>query len=102
MAYSISDRYPYSEPVPIAGNNSTEYGRINYIRNSVKATVDAYDGDMHFYIADKSDPLIKTWSEIFPGLFSPLEKMPPVMKDHLRYPKGLFGVSRARSTGPIT
>ncbi len=91
-AYSISDRYPYSEPVPIAGNNSTEYGRINYIRNSVKATVDAYDGDMHFYIADKSDPLIKTWSEIFPGLFSPLEKMPPVMKDHLRYPKGLFSV----------
>ena len=91
-AYSISDRYPYSEPVSIAGNNSTEYGRINYIRNSVKATVDAYDGDMHFYIADKTDPLIKTWSDIFPGLFSPLEKMPPVMKDHLRYPKGLFGV----------
>lgn len=91
-AYTISDRYPYSEPVNIMGRNSTEFKNINYIRNSVKATVDAYDGNMHFYIADDTDPLIKTWADIFPGLFSSLEEMPPVMKDHLRYPKGLFEV----------
>lgn len=90
-AYTTSDRYPYSEPVSISGNDSQSF-RINYIRNSVKATVDAYNGEMHFYIADKSDPLIRTWSGIFPNLFSPMNEMSPEMKEHLRYPKGLFEI----------
>jgi hypothetical protein len=91
-AYTISDRYPYSEPVAISGSDSSEFRRINYVRNSVKATVDAYDGDMHFYIADESDPLIQTWSAIFPGLFSSMGEMPADMREHLRYPQGLFEV----------
>ena len=89
-AYTVTDRYPYSEPVSISG--STEFRKINYIRNSVKATVDAYDGSMAFYITDQDDPLIKTWSSIFEDLFRPMSEMPEIMKPHLRYPKGLFEI----------
>ncbi len=80
-AYTISDHYPYSEPT-----NS----ELNYIRNSVKVVIDAYNGNMTFFIADSSDPLIQTYDAIFPGLFAPMEEMSEELQQHLRYPEDLF------------
>lgn len=82
-AYTITDKYPYSQPF----NNN-----FNYIRNSVKIVTDAYNGTTKFYISDDSDPIIKTYSKIFPDLFEPLEKMPEGLKGHIRYPAYLFNV----------
>jgi uncharacterized membrane protein (UPF0182 family) len=79
-AYTTTDRYPYSQP---------DRG-LNYMRNSVKATVDAYDGAMVFYIADPKDPLIRTWARAFPDLFTPMERMPADLRPHVRYPEDLF------------
>nr|WP_321501178.1 UPF0182 family protein [uncultured Dethiosulfovibrio sp.] len=88
--YTVTGDYPYSEPVVI----STGKGRakINYIRNSVKATVDAYDGTMKFYVMDDEDPLIETWRNIFPALFTDGSKMDDKLRKHIRYPKGLFSI----------
>lgn len=80
-AYTISDRYPYSDP----GTNS-----FNYLRNSVKVVVDAYNGDVNFYIADPNDPIINTWNKVFPRLFKPLAQMPVSLQNHIRYPEDLF------------
>lgn len=91
-AYTVTDRYPYAEPVLIGSKERQRNVKINYIRNSVKATVDAYDGTVHFYISDEKDPLIKTWAQIFPGLFQPMSHMPEGLKKHIRYPKDLFSV----------
>ncbi len=82
-AYTVSDKYPYSEPFG---------GAENYIRNSVKVMVDAYHGSMSFYISDPSDPLIQTYARIFPTLFQPLEAMPPDLRVHIRYPEGLLAI----------
>ncbi|MBF8279584.1 MAG: conserved rane protein of unknown function, partial [candidate division NC10 bacterium] len=82
-AYTLSDRYPYSEPIR---------GMGNYIRNSVKAVVDAYDGSLAFYMADPTDPVIRVYAQAFPGLFRPLEAMPADLKDRLRYPQGMFTI----------
>ncbi|MBZ0170647.1 hypothetical protein MELA_01414 [Candidatus Methylomirabilis lanthanidiphila] len=82
-AYTTSDMYPYSEPIRGVGN---------YIRNSVKAVVDAYNGSVSFYMADPTDPVIKAYDRAFPGLFQPLEAMPDDLKAHLRYPQGMFNV----------
>lgn len=81
--YTVTDRFPYSEPTRRLGN---------YIRNSVKATIDAYDGTVKLYISDPSDPIIRTYSRIFPGAFLPLEQMPADLFSHIRYPQGLFSV----------
>jgi uncharacterized membrane protein (UPF0182 family) len=62
----------------------------NYIRNSVKATVDAYDGTVNFYLADPEDPIIRTYARAFPGLVKPLEAMPSDLRSHIRYPEDLF------------
>ena len=86
-AYTISDRYPYSDP----GNNS-----FNYIRNSVKVVVDAYNGDVNFYIADPDDPIINTWNKVFPRLFKPLSQMPVNLQNHIRYPEDLFSTQSER------
>jgi hypothetical protein len=86
-AYTAADSYPYSQPVSIGRGQV-----INYIRNSVKATVDAYDGTMRFYAADPDDPVLKAWSGIFPSLFRPLSEMPSGLKAHLRYPQDLFNI----------
>jgi uncharacterized membrane protein (UPF0182 family) len=80
-AYTTSDRYPYSDP----GNNS-----INYIRNSVKVVIDAYNGTVNFYIADPRDPIINTWASIFPNMFKPLSAMPLTLRSHIRYPVDFF------------
>ena len=86
-AYTTSNRYPYSEP-----GNST----FNYIRNSVKIVIDAYDGDVSLYVIDPDDPLIKTWSKIFPNLFKPFQEIPLFIKNHIRYPKDMFNVQSER------
>ncbi len=82
-AYTVTDQYPYSTPWQ---------GQFNYIRNSVKAVIDAYNGTVDFYIADPADPLVLTYQRIFPGLFKPLEEIPEYLKPHLRYPLNLFTV----------
>lgn len=80
-AYTVTDMYPYSQPYG---------GGFNYIRNSVKVAIDAYNGDMTFYLVDDKDPLIQTYAAIFPELFTSLEEMPATLRPHLRYPEGLF------------
>ncbi len=82
-AYTITDRYPYSEPI--------EKG-LNYIRNSVKVVIDAYNGSTTFYITDPDDALIQTYQTIFPKLFVPIEQMPENLRSHLRYPEGMFDI----------
>jgi uncharacterized membrane protein (UPF0182 family) len=87
-AYTVSDRYPYAQPYPRA-----EPGQpLNYIRNSVKVAVDAYDGRTTFYVVDPTDPLVQTYAAIFPDLYAPLDAMPPDLRAHLRYPEDLFRI----------
>ena len=94
-AYTVSDQFPHatSFDTGVLGGLSGLGGEsINYIRNSVKITVDAYDGTMHFYVADPSDPLIRAWQGIFPSMFEPLSSMPSGLTAHLRVPEELFNV----------
>ncbi|HTY81014.1 MAG TPA: UPF0182 family protein [Candidatus Bathyarchaeia archaeon] len=84
--YTLSDWFPYS---------TATRGLGNYVRNAVKVTVDAYDGTVHFYVADPADPLIRTTARIFPGLLRPLDAMPADLRAHIRYPEGLFRVQAA-------
>lgn len=86
-AYTTSDRYPYSD----LGSEG-----INYIRNSVKVVIDAYHGSVDFYVADARDPMITTWSTIFPSLFKPLNAMPASLRSHLRYPVDFFKLQSER------
>ncbi len=81
-AYTHTDRYPYSDP--------NSFG-FNYIRNSVKVVVDAFDGSLTLYVADPTDPLILTYQKIFPKLFTPLSEMSEALRAHIRYPQDLFG-----------
>lgn len=82
--YTTSDRYPYSEPLRRQGKN--------YIRNAVKAVVDAYHGSVDFYLSDATDPMIQSYGKIFPGLFKPLDAMPEDLRSHIRYPQDLFAL----------
>jgi len=88
-AYTTSDRYPYAERMKDAFS-SFPGKNLNYIRNSVKIVIDAYDGKMTFYIADESDPIIKTHAKIFKDSFLPLEQMDEDLRAHIRYPEDLF------------
>lgn len=81
-AYTVSNMYPYAEAFDDRGNN--------YIRNSVKVTMNAYNGDVNFYITDQKDPIIQTYSKVFPGMFKTMDQMPSDLKDHTRYPEDLF------------
>jgi len=85
-AYTTTNMFPYSEPV----NLSQDRSGVNYIRNSVKVVIDAYNGDVSYYIIDPSDPLVQTYSKIFPVLFKPVKDMPKFLKAHIRYPMDLF------------
>ena len=85
-AYTTSDMYPYS----------TRWRNINYIRNSVKVVVDAYNGAVTFYQMDTEDPIIRAYAQIFPSLFEPIESMSTELKSHLRYPIDLFRIQAAR------
>ena len=93
-AFTTSDRFPdaqYFDPSALSGTGlgSDEF---NYIRNSVKITIDAYDGTMHFYVADPDDPIIRAYQGVFPTLFEPLSAMPADLQAHLRVPEELFNV----------
>ncbi|HEX8939534.1 MAG TPA: UPF0182 family protein [Candidatus Limnocylindrales bacterium] len=94
-AYTISDRFPDAEPFDgsTLGSNSGLAGdSFDYIRNSVKVVMDAYDGTMTFYVADPSDPIVRAYEGVFPSLFKPLSQMPADLQAHLRYPEELFNV----------
>jgi len=83
-AYTTSSRYPYSAPV----NN----GRINYIRNAVKFVIDANDGTTTAYLADTRDPIAAAYGRAFPGMFTPMDRMPAAIREHVRYPEDIFGL----------
>jgi len=88
-AYTSSDRYPYAAFHSMGGE------RVNYIRNSVKIVVDAYDGSVDYYIFDSKDPVARAYSRIYPGLFKDAGLMPPELAAHVRYPEDLFQVQMA-------
>ncbi|MCQ2551602.1 MAG: UPF0182 family protein [Clostridia bacterium] len=85
-AYTTSAYYPYAEPY------SGEMGSTNYIRNSIKVVVDAYNGDTNFYIVDKNDPIAQTYAKIYPKLFKDFSQMDKELQSHIRYPNTLFEI----------
>ena len=86
-AYTVSDRFPYSNP------RTSDIGAgLNYIRNSVKAVVDMYDGTVSFYVMDPRDPVLQVYNRAFPGVFRNLDTISPDLKLHLRYPQDLFAI----------
>jgi uncharacterized protein len=103
--YTTLDNFPYSELTSLssATADSNEVGlnrlpldkQVNYIRNSVKATVDAYDGTVTLYAQDEKDPVLKAWESVFPGTVKPKSDISPELQAHLRYPEDLFKVQRA-------
>ncbi len=100
-AYTISDRYPASQPMDFQGHH------FNYIRNSVKIVVDAYDGSVDFYIFDPKDPIVRAYNRIYPGLFKDRDEMPDALKKHVRYPKDFFEIQMSmyrkyHQTDPVT
>jgi uncharacterized protein len=101
--YTITDNYPYSQRIPLdvaARRTDPEdqgvHGEANYIRNSVKAVVDAYDGTTTLYAFDETDPLLRTWRKAFPSLFAPRSALTPELQAHLRYPEDLFSIQTDR------
>ncbi len=92
--YTTSSRYPYAQAIgavqrsPQSGLSNSD----NYVRNSVKVVVDAYSGDVTFYIVDNDDPILKAWQSAFPDLFTPGDEMPSLIREHLRYPEDLFRI----------
>ncbi|MFN8521775.1 MAG: UPF0182 family protein [Chloroflexota bacterium] len=94
-AYTTSNAFPYSQPLAWSAPGR---GRmtLNYIRNSVKVTVDAYDGTVRFYVTDQPDPLIAAYRAAFPELFLSLSQMPKALRDHIRYPEDLFRMQADR------
>ncbi len=83
-AYTATDRYPYASAAGTRG--------LNYIRNSVKVVIDAYQGTVQFYVADPSDPIVQTLQRVFPALMRPLGEMPADLRQHVRYPEGIFQI----------
>ncbi len=104
--YTTSAAYPNARLTSMAGSTtdsvtrsrrsvtSLEQGQINYIRNSVKVTVDAFDGSVSLYQWDEADPVLKAWMSAFPGVVQPAENISPSLMSHLRYPEDLFKVQR--------
>ncbi|WP_189821319.1 UPF0182 family membrane protein [Streptomyces finlayi] len=104
-AYTTTNGYPYASRTTL-GDTTTDslttnqravvaqQNQVNYIRNSVKATVDAYDGTVKLYEWDEKDPVLKTWKKAFPGTVEDKDKIPAQLKEHLRYPQDMFKVQR--------
>ncbi|MBA0127077.1 UPF0182 family protein [Haloechinothrix sp. YIM 98757] len=100
--YTTLDNYPYSQQQPlgeviedpITGLERPDQNTINYIRNSVKATVDAYDGTVNLYTNDPDDPVLQAWKNVFPGLVNPEEEISSELREHFRYPSDMFKVQR--------
>jgi hypothetical protein len=88
-AYTASDKYPISMPF------TAKTGEVNYIRNSVKIVMDAYDGSVDFYVYDPQDPIIRTYSRIYPGLFKDAARIPGELERHVRYPRDIFQTQMA-------
>ncbi|MBX3093406.1 MAG: UPF0182 family protein [Cryobacterium sp.] len=101
--YTTSDHYPYSAVRSLSGSIADSYtprpifavDNVNYIRNSVKATVDAFDGTVTLYTWDEEDPVLQTWQKIFPSTLKPMSEMSDELLKHIRYPADLFKVQRA-------
>ena len=101
--YTLTDQYPYSNKVSMSdaiADSETQapalaFDEVNYIRNSVKATVDAYDGSVKLYAWDDQDPILQTWQKIFPSTLEPMSKMSGDLLSHVRYPADLFKMQRA-------
>ena len=103
--YTATDNYPYSKRINLNDATSNTYspnglsvgpnsGEVNYLRNSVKATVNAYTGAVHLYQWGNAGPLLRTWMKAFPGLIQPKSAIPPLLLPHLRYPEVLFDAQR--------
>lgn len=102
--YTTTNEYPYADRISLRdatadsvnsqSSSSLNSGDITYIRNSVKATVDAYDGTVHIYAWDETDPILKTWSKAFPGVVEAKSAMPAGIVEHVRYPEDMFKVQR--------
>lgn len=101
--YTLSDQYPYSNKVSMSEAiadseglpQSLPFDEVNYIRNSVKATVDAYDGSVTLYAWDENDPILQTWNKIFPSTLTSMSEMSGDLMSHVRYPADLFKLQRA-------
>lgn len=89
-AYTTSNWYPASKRITAHFNRDGQEHSFNYIRNSVKVVVDAYDGQVDYYISDTSDPIIQGYRNAYPDLFRDIRTLPPILMEHLRYPKDLF------------
>jgi len=87
-AYTTSNMYPYSR----RSRSPVDKKRLNYIRNSVKVAIDAYNGHVSFYMVDETDHLARTYARIFPDLLQPFSEMPAGLKKHIRYPKDIFKI----------
>jgi uncharacterized protein len=98
--YTTLPRYPYAQQVDLGQATSdslrpaTPAGSAGYMRNSVKATVDAYSGEVHLYAVDEQDPVLRTWMGAFPGVVQPSSDVPPSLRAHFRYPEDIFKVQR--------
>ena len=102
--YTTSNDFPYSQQQQLASavtdslTNGNDFdalnGRVNYLRNSVKATVDAYDGSVDLYAWDDEDPILKAWQKVFPGTVKPMADMSAELMSHVRYPEDMFKVQR--------
>jgi len=91
-AYTTTSNYPYAqtrENLDVANGSGLRSG-FNYVRNSVKVTVDAYDGNVILYVVDQNDPIILAWQQVFPDLLRPFDEMPEALLDNLRYPEDIF------------
>ncbi|MBB3185908.1 UPF0182 family protein [Microbacter margulisiae] len=86
-AYTVSNMFPYSEPY-----QAQDGSVFNYIRNSVKVVINAYNGDVSYYVINPDDPIVETLQKIYPGLFKPFSEMPDFLKAHIRYPTDLFNI----------
>lgn len=86
--FTSSNRYPYSQPT----DKFIEGMDVNYIRNSVKVVIDAYDGTINFYVVDENDPIVKTYEKIFKGLLKPMSEMPKGIREHVRYSQSYFDI----------
>ncbi len=92
--YTTTNRYPYAQQIDVSvlANSSGLRQSINYVRNSVKAVVDAYDGTVTFYVVDPSDPMIRAYEKAFPNLFTPVDQASADLRAHFRYPEDLFRI----------
>ncbi|MBO1755730.1 UPF0182 family protein [Allobranchiibius sp. CTAmp26] len=92
--YTTSDHYPYSEHQPLTTASGALGRPINYLRASVKATVDAYDGTVRLYAWDSSEPVLRAWEKVFPGTVRPRSQLPAAVLSQVRYPQGQFEMQR--------